>query len=164
MRSQVHVGGVQGGADASAEEGVEPRPPGGAKDRRRRAGAEPQRLSSAKLDQVKRDCLLAGADDQRDKGRLLSLRMDKASAWLQQMKSARWTQRRSGSHVGCAWRSCPRCSTRYKTGGRGGSRNPDVHSRRPVGGEERGVRTVVLGSTAETAGLHGMCGRLRIDG
>ena len=38
---QVTVGGVQGGADASTEEGVEPRPPGGAKDRRRRAGAEP---------------------------------------------------------------------------------------------------------------------------
>ena len=38
---QVTMGGVQGGADASAEEGVEPRPPGGAKDRGRRAGAEP---------------------------------------------------------------------------------------------------------------------------
>ena len=53
-----------------------------------------------------------------------------------------------------------RPATRQAAGG--GSRNPDV--RRPVGGEERGVRTVVLGSTAETAGLHGMCGRLRIDG
>ena len=47
-------------------------------------GPNPQRLSSAKLDQVKRDCLLGGANDPRDKGRLLSLRMDKASAWLQQ--------------------------------------------------------------------------------
>ena len=72
-----------------------------------------------------------------------------------------WSGQREWGVPGEAVRDV-RPATRQAAGG--GSRNPDVHSRRPVGGEERGVRTVVLGSTAETAGLHGMCGRLRIDG